>query len=71
MNAWHALFALLVFPGPLYALPMGWFMLGAGRKLDGSLSGADWPAAFHNPSTMLSNCWPSSRWHACRRRSGC
>jgi NADH-quinone oxidoreductase subunit H len=33
MKAWHALFALLVFPGLLYALPMGWFMLGAGRKL--------------------------------------
>ena len=33
MNAWRALFALMVFPGLLYALPMGWFMLGAGRKL--------------------------------------
>ena len=33
MNAWRALFALIVFPGLLYALPMGWFMLGAGRKL--------------------------------------
>ncbi len=33
MNAWHALFELLVFPGLLYALPMGWLMLGLERKL--------------------------------------
>ena len=52
MNAWRALFALMVFPGLLYALPMGWFMLGAGRKLVARFRGG-LARPFHNPSTML------------------
>jgi NADH-quinone oxidoreductase subunit H len=33
VNLVHALIALLVFPGFLFAAPMGWLMLGAERKL--------------------------------------
>ena len=33
MNFDRALLALLVFPGLLYAAPMGWLMLGVERRL--------------------------------------
>jgi NADH-quinone oxidoreductase subunit H len=39
MNPVHALAALLVFPGLLYALPMGWLMLGAERKMRARFQG--------------------------------
>lgn len=39
MNAAHALFALLVFPGLLYGLPMGWLMLGVERRLRARFQG--------------------------------
>ena len=39
MNPLHALSALLVFPGLLYALPMGWLMLGAERKIRARFQG--------------------------------
>lgn len=39
MNPWRALFGLLVFPGLLYAIPMGWLMLGSERKLRARLQG--------------------------------
>jgi NADH-quinone oxidoreductase subunit H len=32
MNPLYALFALLIFPGLVYALPMGWLMLGVERR---------------------------------------
>ena len=39
MNPLHALSALLVFPGLLYALPLGWLMLGAERKIRARFQG--------------------------------
>jgi NADH-quinone oxidoreductase subunit H len=39
MNSFRAFFALLVFPGLLYALPMGWLMLGIERKLKARFQG--------------------------------
>jgi NADH-quinone oxidoreductase subunit H len=39
MNPVHALAALLVFPGLLNALPMGWLMLGAERKIRARFQG--------------------------------
>ena len=39
MNLAQALAALLVFPGLLYALPMGWLMLGTERKLRARFQG--------------------------------
>lgn len=39
MSPSRALLALLVFPGLLYALPMGWLMLGLERKLRARLQG--------------------------------
>lgn len=39
MNASSSLLTLLVFPGLLYALPMGWLMLGAERKLRARFQG--------------------------------
>jgi NADH-quinone oxidoreductase subunit H len=39
MNAVHALAALLVFPGLIYALPMGCLMMGAERKLRARFQG--------------------------------
>jgi NADH-quinone oxidoreductase subunit H len=39
MNARHALFVLLVFPGLLYALPMSWLMLGVARRLAARFQG--------------------------------
>jgi NADH-quinone oxidoreductase subunit H len=39
MSPVHALAALLVFPGLLYALPMGWLMLGAERKMRARFQG--------------------------------
>ena len=39
MNFLRSLFTLLVFPGLLYALPMGWLMLGLERKLRARFQG--------------------------------
>ena len=39
MNPAQSLRALLLFPGLLYALPMGWLMLGAERKLRARFQG--------------------------------
>jgi NADH-quinone oxidoreductase subunit H len=39
MNSYRAFFALLVFPGLLYALPAGWLMLGLVRKLKARFQG--------------------------------
>jgi NADH-quinone oxidoreductase subunit H len=39
MNPIHALAALLIFPGLLYALPMGWLMLGTERKMRARFQG--------------------------------
>jgi len=39
MNAIQALIASLVFPGLLYAVPMGWLMLGTERKLRARFQG--------------------------------
>ncbi len=39
MNLLFSLLALLVFPGLLYALPMGWLMLGLERKLRARFQG--------------------------------
>jgi len=39
MNILRSLLALLVFPGLLYALPMGWLMLGLERKLRAHFQG--------------------------------
>lgn len=39
MSLIHALLALLVFPGLLFGVPMGWLMLGAERKLVARLQG--------------------------------
>jgi NADH-quinone oxidoreductase subunit H len=39
MSTSRALFALLVFPGLLYALPVGWLMLGVERKLRARFQG--------------------------------
>jgi NADH-quinone oxidoreductase subunit H len=39
MNWSYSLLALLVFPGLLYALPMGWLMLGLERKLRARFQG--------------------------------
>ncbi|HWQ09867.1 MAG TPA: complex I subunit 1 family protein [Holophaga sp.] len=39
MNLVHALWGLLVFPGLLFAAPMGWLMLGAERRIVARLQG--------------------------------
>jgi NADH-quinone oxidoreductase subunit H len=39
MNSFRAFVALLVFPGLLYALPVGWLMLGIERKLRARFQG--------------------------------
>ncbi len=39
MNLAQAVAALLIFPGLLYALPMGWLMLGTERKLRARFQG--------------------------------
>jgi NADH-quinone oxidoreductase subunit H len=39
MNSFRAFIALLIFPGLLYALPIGWLMLGIERKLKARFQG--------------------------------
>jgi NADH-quinone oxidoreductase subunit H len=39
MNSSRAFIALLIFPGLLYALPIGWLMLGIERKLKARFQG--------------------------------
>ena len=39
MNSYRAFFALLIFPGLLTALPLGWLMLGIERKLKARFQG--------------------------------
>ena len=43
MNPAHAIAALLVFPGLLYALPMGLLMVGSERKLRARFQGRTGP----------------------------
>ncbi len=50
MSTSRALFALLVFPGLLYALPVGWLMLGVERKLRARFQGRIAPRC-PSPST--------------------
>jgi len=63
MNSLHALLALLVFPGLLYALPMGWLMLGSERRVVARLQGRVGPPlsqAFYDFVKLLAK-WPVAR----------
>lgn len=63
MNALKVLFALLVFPGLLYALPMGWLMLGSERRIVARLQGRIGPPvsqAFYDFVKLLAK-WPVPR----------
>ncbi|WP_035352752.1 respiratory chain complex I subunit 1 family protein [Edaphobacter aggregans] len=63
MNAVHALAALLVFPGVLYALPMGWLMMGAERKLRARFQGRIGPPLIQPfyDFVKLAAKWPVAR----------
>jgi NADH-quinone oxidoreductase subunit H len=55
--------ALLVFPGLLYAVPMGWLMLGSERKLRARFQGRLGPPItqpFWDTVKLLAK-WPASR----------
>jgi NADH-quinone oxidoreductase subunit H len=57
------LFALLVFPGLLYALPMGWLMLGSERRIVARLQGRIGPPvsqAFYDFVKLMAK-WPVPR----------
>ena len=63
MNPLHALAALLVFPGLLYALPMGWLMMGTERKLRARFQGRIGPPLtqpFYD-LVKLAAKWPVAR----------
>ena len=63
MNSLQALLALLVFPGLLYALPMGWLMLGSERRIVARLQGRIGPPvsqAFYDFVKLLAK-WPVPR----------
>ena len=63
MNPLQALLALLVFPGLLYALPMGWLMLGSERKMRARLQGRLGPPVtqpFWDTVKLLAK-WPAPR----------
>lgn len=63
MNSLRAFAALLIFPGLLYALPMGWLMLGIQRKLKARFQGRIGPPVsqpFYDVVKLLSK-WPVNR----------
>ena len=63
MNPLRSLLALLVFPGLLYALPMGWLMLGMERKLRARFQGRIGPPLsqpFYDVVKLLAK-WPVPR----------
>jgi NADH-quinone oxidoreductase subunit H len=63
MNPIHALAALLIFPGLLYALPMGWLMLGTERKVRARFQGRIGPPLtqpFYDVVKLAVN-WPIPR----------
>lgn len=63
MNLKHALLALLLFPGLLYALPMGWLMLGIERRLRARFQGRIGPPLgqpFFDVVKLLAK-WPVPR----------
>ena len=63
MNPLRALLALIVFPGLLYALPMGWLMLGSERRIVARLQGRIGPPlsqAFYDFVKLLAK-WPVAR----------
>jgi NADH-quinone oxidoreductase subunit H len=63
MNPAQSLIALLVFPGLLYALPMGWLMLGTERKLRARFQGRIGPPLtqpFWDLVKLLAK-WPVAR----------
>ena len=63
MTPAHALFALLVFPGLIYALPMGLFMMAAERRLRARLQGRLGPPltqAFYDVVKLLAKT-PAAR----------
>jgi NADH-quinone oxidoreductase subunit H len=69
MNPAQSLLALLVFPGLLYALPMGWLMLGTERKLRARFQGRIGPPLtqpFWDLVKLLAK-WPVARVVADRR----
>jgi NADH-quinone oxidoreductase subunit H len=62
MNLAQAVAALLIFPGLLYALPMGWLMLGTERKLRARFQGRIGPPLtqpFYDVVKLLAK-WPLS-----------
>lgn len=63
MNLGRSLFALLVFPGLLYALPMGWLMLGLERRLKARCQGRFGPPLsqpFYDTVKLFAK-WPLPR----------
>jgi NADH-quinone oxidoreductase subunit H len=63
MNPLDGLLALLVFPGLLYALPMGWLMAGSERRIVARLQGRIGPPvtqAFYDCVKLLAK-WPVAR----------
>ena len=63
MNLAQALAAMLVFPGLLYAVPMGWLMLGTERKLRARFQGRIGPPLsqpFYDVVKLLAK-WPLPR----------
>lgn len=63
MNLAQALAALLIFPGLLYAVPMGWLMLGTERKLRARFQGRIGPPLtqpFYDVVKLAAK-WPLSR----------
>lgn len=63
MNSYRAFLALLIFPGLLTALPLGWLMLGIERKLKARFQGRIGPPLsqpFYDVVKLLAK-WPVSR----------
>jgi NADH-quinone oxidoreductase subunit H len=63
MNLVQALAALLIFPGLLYAVPMGWLMLGTERKLRARFQGRIGPPLtqpFYDVVKLIAK-WPLPR----------
>ena len=63
MNLAQAVAALLIFPGLLYAVPMGWLMLGTERKLRARFQGRIGPPLtqpFYDVVKLIAK-WPLPR----------